>query len=166
MNTGVQRSSATPLGASTMTSPSGLNSWGKEQLPKNLPAIMLAHGLPYVATASIAFPKDLTRKVKQALAIQGPKYIEIHSPCPIGWGFEADQTIEIARLAVQTGLVPLYEAYQDQPLKVRKLPRREPVNGYLRLQKRFRHLFAGQEDHAHLALIQGIADDNAARYGL
>jgi len=166
MNTGVQRSSATPLGASTMTSPAGLKSWGKEQPKKNLPAIMLAHSIPYVATASIAFPKDLTRKVKQALSIQGPKYIEVHSPCPIGWGFEAAQTIAIAKLAVQTGLVPLYEAYQDQPLKVRKLSKRVPVTEYLRPQKRFRHLFTGQDDQAHLALIQAIADDNIARYGL
>ncbi|MDO9128264.1 MAG: hypothetical protein Q7U34_00205, partial [Anaerolineales bacterium] len=101
-----------------------------------------------------------------ALSIQGPKYIEVHSPCPIGWGFDAAQTIEFARLAVQTGLVPLYEAYQDQPLKVRKLPKRVPVIEYLRHQKRFRHLFEGQGDQAHLALIQAIADDNVARYGL
>jgi pyruvate ferredoxin oxidoreductase beta subunit len=148
-----------------MTSPAGLKSWGKEQLKKNLPAIMLAHSIPYLATASIAFPKDLTRKVKQALSIQGPKYIDVHSPCPIGWGFEASQTIEIARLGVQTGLVPLYEAYHDQPLKVHKLSRRVPVTEYLRLQKRFRHLFEA-EDNEHLALIQAIADDNAARYGL
>jgi pyruvate ferredoxin oxidoreductase beta subunit len=166
MNTGVQRSSATPLGASTMTSPAGLKSWGKEQPKKNLPAIMLAHGSPYVATASIAFPKDLTRKVKQALSIHGPKYIEVHSPCPIGWGFDAVQTIEIARLAVQTGLVPLYEAYQDQPLKVRKLSRRVPVIEYLRLQKRFHHLFEMKDNQEYLARIQTIADDNVARYGL
>jgi pyruvate ferredoxin oxidoreductase beta subunit len=143
MNTGVQRSSATPLGASTMTSPAGLKSWGKEQPKKNLPTIMLAHGIPYVATASIAFPKDLTRKVKQALFIRGPKYIEVHSPCPIGWGFEAAQTIEIARLAVQTGLVPLYEAYHDQPFKVRKLSKRVPVTEYLRPQT-LPHLFTGK----------------------
>jgi pyruvate ferredoxin oxidoreductase beta subunit len=166
MNTGVQRSSATPVGAFTMTSPVGSHAWGKEQPKKNLPAIMLAHGSPYVATASIAFPKDLTRKVKQALSIQGPKYIEVHSPCPIGWGFDASQTIEIARLAVQTGLVPIYEAYQGQPLKVRKLSKRVPVIEYLRLQKRFRHLFDMNEDQPYLALIQAMADDNVNRYGL
>jgi pyruvate ferredoxin oxidoreductase beta subunit len=166
MNTGVQRSSATPMGAYTMTSPAGSQAWGKEQPKKNLPAIMLAHGSPYVATASIAFPKDLTCKVKQALSIQGPKYIEVHSPCPIGWGFDASQTIEIARLAVQTGLVPIYEAYQGQPLKVRKLSKRVPVIEYLRLQKRFRHLFEMNEDQPYLALIQAVADDNVIRYGL
>lgn len=166
MNTGVQCSSATPVGASTATSPVGTQSWGKERPKKNLPAIVLAHGAPYVATASIAYPKDLTRKVKQALSIQGPKYIEVHSPCPIGWGFDSAQTIEIAKLAVQTGLVPIYEAYQDQPLKVRKLPKRIPVIEYLRQQKRFRHLVEGQSDQAHLALIQAIADENTVHYGL
>ncbi len=166
MNTGVQRSSATPMGASTMTSPAGTLAWGKEQPKKNLPAIALAHGIPYVATASIAFPKDLTRKVKQALAIKGPKYIEVHSPCPIGWGFDAAQTIEIARLAVQTGLVPLYEVSEDQPLQVRKLPKRVPVVEYLRLQRRFRHLFEAEGRQAYLNLIQAIADENVIRYKL
>jgi pyruvate ferredoxin oxidoreductase beta subunit len=131
-----------------------------------MPAIALAHGIPYVATASIAYPKDLTRKVKQALAIHGPKYIEVHSPCPIGWGFDSAQTVEIAKLAVQTGLMPLYEAYPDQPLKVRKLSRRSPVTDYLRAQKRFRHLFDGEGNPESLAAIQAIADDNIARYGL
>jgi pyruvate ferredoxin oxidoreductase beta subunit len=166
MNTGVQRSSATPVGASTATSPVGTQSWGKERPKKNLPAIVMAHGAPYVATASIAYPKDITRKVKQALSIQGPKYIEVHSPCPIGWGFDSSQTIELAKFAVQTGLVPIYEAFQGQPLKVRKLAKRIPVTEYLRKQKRFRHLVEGQGDQAHLALIQAIADENVARYGL
>jgi len=166
MNTGVQRSSATPVGASTATSPLGKQSWGKERPKKNLPAIAMAHGAPYVATASIAYPKDITRKVKQALSIQGPKYIEIHSPCPIGWGFDSALTIEIARLAVQTGLVPIYEAFLGQPLKVRKLGKRIPVNDYLRQQKRFRHLVEDQSNQEHLAQIQAIADENIARYGL
>lgn len=166
MNTGVQRSSSTPVGASTATSPVGKQSWGKERPKKNLPAIVMAHGAPYVATASIAYPKDITRKVKQALSIEGPKYIEIHSPCPIGWGFESASTIELAKLAVQTGLVPIYEAIQGQPLKVRKIPKRLPVTEYLRQQKRFRHLIEGQGDELHIAQIQAIADANAAHYGL
>ena len=166
MNTGVQRSSATPVGASTATSPAGSQSWGKERPKKNLPAIAMAHGAPYVATASIAYPKDLTRKVRQALAIQGPKYIEVHSPCLIGWGFDSAMTIEVAKIAVQTGLVPIYEAFINQPLKVRKLPRRTPVVEYLRMQKRFRHLVEGQGDQAHLAQIQAIADENVIHYGL
>jgi pyruvate ferredoxin oxidoreductase beta subunit len=166
MNTGVQRSSATPVGAATATSPVGKQSWGKERPKKNLPAIVMAHGVPYVATASIAYPKDITRKVKQALSIQGPKYIEVHSPCPIGWGFDSSLTIELAKLAVQTGLVPIYEAFQGQPLKVRKLSKRIPVIEYLQHQKRFRHLVEGQDNQEHLALIQAIADENVAHYGL
>ena len=165
MNTGVQRSSATPVGASTMTTPPGAQGWGKQRPKKNLPAIALAHGIPYVATASIAYPRDLTHKVEQALAIHGAKYIEVHSPCPIGWGFDSAQTIEIARLAVQTGLVPLYEVIEDQPLKARKIPKRLPVTDYLRAQKRFRHLF--EECHQeHLNAIQAVADANIARLGL
>ncbi len=167
MNTGVQRSSSTPVGASTMTTPAGSQSWGKEQNKKNLPAIALAHGIPYVAAASIAYPKDLTRKVKLALSIKGPKYIDVHSPCPIGWGFDSARTIEIARLAVQSGLVPLYEIFQGQPVKARRVPKRVPVTDYLRAQKRFRHLFEQEETGPqHVAMIQAIADDNAARYGL
>jgi pyruvate ferredoxin oxidoreductase beta subunit len=149
-----------------MTSPAGTRSWGNERPKKNLPAIALAHGIPYVATASIAYPKDLIRKVKQALSVKGPKYLDVHSPCPIGWGFDAAQTIEIAKLAVQTGLVPLYEAYQGQPLKVRKISKRLPVTEYLRPQKRFRHLFEQKEGQERLAALQAIADDNVARYGL
>ena len=166
MNTGVQRSSATPVGASTATSPVGTKSWGKERPKKNLPAIVMAHDVPYVATASIAYPKDITRKVKQALSISGPKYIEVHSPCPIGWGFDSSLTIELAKLAVQTGLVPIYEAFLGQPLKVRKLSKRLPVTDYIRQQKRFRHLVDGLGDQEHLALIQAIADENIIRYGL
>jgi pyruvate ferredoxin oxidoreductase beta subunit len=165
MNTGVQRSSATPVGATTMTTPAGEAAWGKEQPKKNLAAIALAHGIPYVATASIGYPRDLIRKVKKALEIRGPKYIDINCPCPIGWGFDASRTIEVAKLAVQTGLVPLYETGYGQPLEARRIGKRIPVDGYLRLQGRFRHLFEG-EDREHVAAIQSLADDNIARYGL
>jgi pyruvate ferredoxin oxidoreductase beta subunit len=165
MNTGVQRSSATPPGASTMTTPPGAAGWGKQRPKKNLPAIALAHGIPYVATASIAYPRDLGRKVHRAVSIPGPKYIQVHSPCPIGWGFDPAQTIEIARLAVQTGLVPLYEAAAGQPLKARKIAKPVPVTDYLRAQKRFQHLFeAGGAQR--LAAIQAAADENIARLGL
>ena len=166
MNTGVQRSSATPVGASTMTSPVGEQSWGKQRPKKDLPAIALAHHIPYVAAASIAYPQDLARKVKTALSIKGPKYLEVHSPCPIGWGFEAAQTVEIARTAVQTGLAPMYEIFQGGPPKVRKINNRQPVTAYLKPQKRFRHLFTGEQGEAHIASIQAIADENVTRFGL
>jgi pyruvate ferredoxin oxidoreductase beta subunit len=166
MNTGVQRSSATPVGAATMTSPSGKLAWGKERPKKDLAAIALAHDIPYVATASIAYPKDLIRKVKQALAIPGPKVLEVHCPCPIGWGFDPARTIEVAKLAVQTGLVPLYEAGHGRPLKARRIAKRLPVAEYLRPQSRFRHLFEREGGDERIAAIQAVADDNLARYGL
>jgi pyruvate ferredoxin oxidoreductase beta subunit len=166
MNTGVQRSGATPFGASTMTSPVGRATLGKAQSKKNLAAIALAHDIPYVASASIAFLKDLGHKVKTALTIDGPKYIEVHSPCPIGWGFDPAKTIEVARLAVQTGLVPLYEAGRDRPLTARRIAKRVPVDEYLGLQGRFRHLFQDADGAQHLAAIQAAADANVARYRL
>jgi pyruvate ferredoxin oxidoreductase beta subunit len=165
MNTGIQRSSATPVGATTMTTPMGQSAWGKEQPKKNLAAIALAHGIPYVATASIGFPKDMIRKVRKALEIRGPKYLDVHSPCPIGWGFDPSRTIEVAKLAIQTGLVPLYETGYRQPLKARRIGKKKPVEEYLRLQRRFRHLFE-REESEHIAAIQAIADDNIAYYGL
>lgn len=165
MNTGVQRSSATPFAATTMTTPAGKVAFGKEQRKKNLAAIALAHGIPYVATASIAFPKDLARKVKRALEIQGPKYLDVHCPCPIGWGFDPAYTIQVAKLAIQTGLVPLYETGYGLPLKARRIGKKRPVEEYLSLQSRFRHLFE-REDGEHLAAIQALADENITRYGL
>jgi pyruvate ferredoxin oxidoreductase beta subunit len=165
MNTGVQRSSATPLGTATMTSPATGQAWGEDRPQKDLPAIAMAHQIPYVATASVAFPADLRRKVKQAMAIRGPKYVEVHSPCPIGWGYDAAETVELARLAVNTGLVPLYEAAAGQQLRVRKIQQRLPVTEYLRRQRRFHHLFA-DANGAHLVSIQSVADGNVNRWAL
>jgi pyruvate ferredoxin oxidoreductase beta subunit len=166
MNTGVQRSGATPYAAATTTHPAGKVDWGKARPKKNLAAIALAHDLPYVATASIAFPRDITRKVQRALSICGPKYIDIHTPCPIGWGFDAALTIEVARRAVSTGLVPLYEAGSAVESKARKLKGREPVTVYLELQGRFKHLFTRPEGPQVVAEIQAIADRNIERHGL
>lgn len=165
MNTGVQRSSATPVGAATMTSPSGAAAWGKEQPKKNLPAIALAHGIDYVATASIGFPKDLIRKVRKALEFRGAKYLDVHSPCPIGWGFDPARTIEVAKLAIQTGLIPLYETGRGLPLKSRRIGTPQPVEEYLRLQNRFRHLFENGGGQ-HIAAVQAVADENIKNYGL
>ncbi len=165
MNTGVQRSSATPLGASTTTTPAGVHSDGKEQPKKNLAAIAMAHGIPYVGTTSIAYPKDLMHKVKEAMEIRGPRYLDVHCPCPIGWGFDPARTIEVARLGVQTGLIPLYEVTRGAPLKARRLGKIVPVEQYLRLQTRFRHVFE-QENEDLLNAIQAQADQNIATYEL
>jgi pyruvate ferredoxin oxidoreductase beta subunit len=166
MNTGVQRSGATPYAAATTTNPSGKLDWGKMQPKKNLTAIALAHDIPYAATASIAFPRDITRKIERALGIPGPKYVDIHTPCPSGWGFDASLTIEVARLAVSTGLVPLYEAGSAVEFRARKLRAREPVTDYLKLQGRFKHLFSRPDGPRIIAEIQAIADRNIERHGL
>jgi len=138
-NTGVQRSGATPFGASTTTSPSGKVSIGKKQWKKNVPMIAVAHGTKYVASASIAYPQDLQKKIKKAMSIKGASYIHIHTPCPIGWGFDSAKTIEVARLAVQTGMWILYEI-EEGKFKKTMNPKLKPIGEYLKMQKRFKHL--------------------------
>jgi len=138
-NTGVQRSGATPFGASTSTTPAGLASIGKKQWKKNLPMIAVAHGSKYVACVSIAYPQDLQNKVKKAMKIKGARYMHIHTPCPTGWGFDSSKTIEVARLAVQTGMWILYEI-EDGKFKKTMNPELKPVEEYLKMQKRFKHL--------------------------
>ena len=166
MNTGVQRSASTPYLASTTTSPHGRRAWGEDRPKKDMPAIAAAHGIPYVATASLAYPQDLINKIKKALSTKGPKYIQIDCPCNIGWGFPESKTIEIARLAAQTGLTPLFEMENGQVTKVRKIKDRKPVEEYLEAQSRFRHLFQRKGGAGQIAKIQAIADANARRYGL
>ena len=109
MNTGIQRSSATPYGASTTTSPAGKVSIGQITWKKNMPAIAAAHDIPYVATACPSYPFDLMNKVSKAAAIKGPAYLHILSVCPTGWRCPTELTIRIGRLATQTGVFPLYE---------------------------------------------------------
>ncbi len=140
MNTGIQRSSATPFGAATTTSPAGKKSTGQTSWKKNMPAIAVAHGIPYVATASPSYPFDLMEKVTKAIAVNGPAYLHVLSVCPTGWRSATELTIELGRLAVQTGVFPLYEV-EDGHYKlsadIRKL---RPIGDYLKLQGRFRHL--------------------------
>jgi pyruvate ferredoxin oxidoreductase beta subunit len=140
MNTGVQRSGATPFGASTTTSPCGHESQGKGEWKKNVPFIAAAHGAKYVATASIGFPEDLEKKIKKALSVKGPKYLHIHCPCPIGWRFDTSQTVRYAKAAVETGLWALYEIDEGN-FKISYKPKEfKPVNDYLEGQGRFKHL--------------------------
>ncbi len=140
MNTGIQRSSATPFGASTTTSPAGKVSMGQFSWKKNMPAIAAAHDIPYVATASPSYPFDLMDKVKKGLATPGPAYIHVLSVCPTGWRCPPDLGVRMGRLAVETGIFPLYEVDNGQYRMSIDLPWLRPVQDYLKLQGRFRHL--------------------------
>ena len=167
MNTGVQRSSATPPTARTATT----MAVGKEPgnvfgTGKNVPLIAMAHFIPYVATASVANLHDLEFKVTKAMSMHGARYIHIHVPCPLGWGSAPADTIKLARLAVETGLFPLFEAEDGEITGRTKIRRKAPVEDYLKLQKRFAHLFGSKPDEARLARIQANADRNIAKFGL
>jgi len=165
MNTGIQRSGLTPFAAATTTSPAGKLWWGKMHLKKDVPAIVSAHHIPYVATASPGYYADLKNKVKKALSFTGPKYIQILSPCPLGWRSDPAMTVEIAKLAVQCGIYPLYEIINEELRVTIKVEKRKPVEEYLKLQGRFRHLFEKPEGKAVIQEIQATADENAKKYG-
>ena len=140
MNTGVQRSASTPFGATTTTSPKGEYSFGEDRPKKNMTMIMAAHGIPYVATASISYPQDFMRKVEKAKETKGPAYIHLNQPCTTGWGYDPSDTIAMGRLAVETGYWPLYEIENGEFNLTYKPLTRKPVSEYLEAQKRFKHL--------------------------
>ena len=167
MNTGVQRSSATPPAARTATTAAlGRAPGNVFGTGKNVPLIAMAHNVPYVATASVANLRDLERKVTYAMTIEGSRYIHIHVPCPLGWGSAPADTIKIARLAVESGLFPLFEAEHGEITGRTEIRRQVPVEAYLKLQKRFAHLFGNPPDAVRIAAIQAIADRNIKRFGL
>ncbi len=169
MNTGVQRSSLTPAGARTSTTPPGRLTIGNDRPKKDLPEIAAAHGVRYIATATVGYYRDLEKKVETAMQYHGPRYLQVHVPCPLGWGHDGSLTIRVAQLAVRVGLYPLFEMIDGKLTNVRKLPKRLPVDEYLKTQTRFRHLFMsnGSDGSARgLAELQAIADRNVERYGL
>ncbi|HTS23149.1 MAG TPA: thiamine pyrophosphate-dependent enzyme [Casimicrobiaceae bacterium] len=167
MNTGVQRSSATPPAARTATTAAVGSAPGNVfGTGKNVPLIAMAHGIPYVATASVANLRDLEAKVTKAMGIRGARYIHIHVPCPLGWGSAPADTIKVARLAVESGLFPLFEAEHGEVTGSTRIRRKLPVEEYLSLQKRFAHLFGKPRDTARIEMIQAIADRNVERFGL
>jgi len=133
---------------------------------KNLPLIAMAHHIPYVATASVANLRDLEAKVTKAMHISGARYIHIQVPCPLGWGSAPADTIKVARMAVESGLFPLFEAEHGEVTSRYLLRKPVPVEEYLKLQRRFAHLFGKQPDTATVALIQAMADKNIRTFGL
>jgi pyruvate ferredoxin oxidoreductase beta subunit len=159
MNTGIQRSSSTPYGASTTTSPAGKVSIGQQTRKKNLMEICVAHAIPYAATANPSYPIDLVDKVNKAASIRGPKYLHIYSGCPTGWRSAPNTTIQQGRLATQTGVFPLYEVEQGRYRITMPTPERLPVEKYLETQGRFRHLFKAEADADGLTPLQRIQKD-------
>ncbi len=167
MNTGVQRSSATPSAARTATTmpvgPEPGNPFGQG---KFVPAIAMAHEIPYVATATVADLRDLEYKVTRAMGMRGARYIHILVPCPLGWGAASQDTIRLARLAKETGIFPVFEGEFGEITSSLKIRRPQPVEEYLRLQKRYAHLFGKDPAVATIARIQAQADKNIRKYGL
>lgn len=160
MNTGGQRSGTTPFGARTSTTPVGKQVAGERRRPglrKDMVEIVAAHGIPYVASTSVAYPLDLIERVQKAAAVRGPSYIHCHSPCPTGWGFDTAQLVQVARAAVQTGCVVLYEIEDGVRKATRRVKKRAPVGDYLKFQARFRHLV---DDVEAVAQIQAAVDES------
>ncbi len=167
MNTGVQRSSATPGAARTATTPGEGGATGNAfGQGKDMAAIALAHEIPYVATATVAELRDLEAKVRRAMEFRGARYIHILVPCPLGWGHASSATIQVARLAMETGLFPVFEAEYGSVTRVSKIRRRVPVEEYLKRQNRFAHLFREPVRSDLIARIQAVADRNIRRYAL
>src|SRR5512133_222226 len=167
MNTGVQRSGATPPAARTATTQAvGEHPGNVFGQGKSAPLIAMAHEIPYVATATVADLRDIEAKVAHAMTLRGARYIHILVTCPLGWGCQSSATVQVARLAKETGLFPVFEAAHGEVTGVTKIRRRRPVEDYLKLQKRYAHLF-GPDGHPDvLARIQAIADRNIERFGL
>ena len=138
---------------------------GNKHQKKDVPAILAAHGAPYVATATMAYPTDLMKKVETAVNTPGACYIQVHAPCCTGWGFEGSKTLEVGKLAVETGLWVNYEMVDGKVKKAKKV-KRKPVEEYLSVQKRFRHLFKPKKNEQEIAKIQAIADTNAVKFGI
>ncbi|MDZ7577423.1 MAG: thiamine pyrophosphate-dependent enzyme [Candidatus Nanopelagicales bacterium] len=167
MNTGIQRSGATPPAAKTMTTqavgPHPGNEFGQG---KDMPRIAMAHEIPYVATATVADLRDLEDKVATAMSIRGARYLHVLVPCPLGWGAASRETILLSRLAKESGVFPVFEARNGEVVSVSKIRRRVPVDEYLRRQKRYSHLFGDEPATEVIAKIQAAADRNIERYGL
>ena len=167
MNTGVQRSGATPPAATTATTKAlGAEPGNVFGQGKFVPSIAMAHEIPYVATATVAELRDLEAKVERAMSFRGARYLHVFVPCPLGWRAASADTIRLARLAKETGIFPVFEAEAGQVTEVSRIRRRVPVEEYLRPQGRYAHLFGDHPRPDLVARIQARADRNIARFGL
>jgi len=158
MNTGIQRSGATPLHAFTTTTPEGRKIHGNLVGKKRMPLIAAAHGIPYVATANVAYPQDLIKKVKKALEMQ-PSYLQILCPCIPGWKMPQNLTIEIAKLAVETRMQPLYEIENGKLTLTNNVENPKPLESYLKLQGRFKHFFKPENKNLIIELKKQINEE-------
>lgn len=162
MNTGNQRSSATPYGSSTETTPAGKQSFGKMEVRKNLMEIVRAHGVPYAAQANVAFLPDLKKKAKKALETEGPTFLLVFSPCTNNWKFPTSQYVNVAKLASETNFWPLYEIEKGK-YKITWEPKDvKPVSEFLKTQGRFKHLFK-DKNKSHIDEIQKIVNEEFSR---
>jgi pyruvate ferredoxin oxidoreductase beta subunit len=167
MNTGVQRSSATPPAARTATTkPVGDEPGNVFGQGKNAPLIAMAHEIPYVATATVAELRDLEYKIERAMELHGARYVHVFVPCPLGWGTASADTIRIARLAKESGLFPVFEAEHGEVVSVSDIRKQVPVEEYLRPQRRYAHLFKDPPRTDVIERIQAAADRNIRRFGL
>lgn len=169
-NTGMQASGATPWGSSTTTTPPGegktLDAIGSHQAKKDMIAIALAHGLKYVAQTTVGHNLDIEAKVKKAMEINGPAYIQILSPCIPGWKIDPSKAPEMGRLAAQTGLYPQLEYIDGKLVNKTKIIKKINVEDYLKPQGRFSHLFKTEQGKEQIKYIQELADKNIEKYGL
>ncbi|MDD4901685.1 MAG: thiamine pyrophosphate-dependent enzyme [Patescibacteria group bacterium] len=165
-NTGVQASSATPPGASTTTTPPGKFSLGSTQRKKDMLAIALAHGVKYIAQSTAGYPLDITAKVRKGIETNGPAYIQIMSPCIPGFGIKTSEAMQVAKLAVSTGLYPLLEYVDGQLVNVSKIQTPVKVEEYLKIQSRFKHLFSSDAGKKEIEYIQELANQNIKKYKL
>ncbi len=166
MNTGIQRSSLTPYAASTRTTPAGPFSTGNPTRKKNLVDLALAHGVHYVATAVVGYPKDLKEKIKKAKERHCSAFLHILCPCPLGWDFPPNLTIQLSRIAVQTCLFPLLEYEEGKLIFVKKIGKILPVTEYLKIQGRFAHFFKVEGRDTLIEQLQEIARHNIETYSL
>lgn len=159
MNTGIQRSSTTPIGATTSTTPVGVAGRGKNTQAKNLPLIMAMHNIPYTATATLSHMDDLAKKMQKAMEKkkEGLVYLHIFCPCPVGWGIESDMSIQVCREAVKTNYFPLWEAENGKFKLTQTVSSPDPITKYTKMFKKFNHL-----TEKELAVIQAEVDHNFA----